>query len=243
MIVGYSVVLFMLVVIVFLHELMHALVAHALGYEVHHIYIGFPLEFTLWGRKFSTNVLTLRWRNLPPLTFSLLLIGGGADIDSEKMWSPHVVAWKKVVIALYGPATNILLALLPLVLVFQDQATWIFREFSLATVQSLWLLVAGEVPAAQVGGPVEAIQVLGQAVETDQAQGMMFSWVLLNISLAYTNLLPIPAIDGGHIITSLMIRYGGSRGILWAKRLSRFFMILLIIATTALLLRGMWRIV
>lgn len=67
------------------------------------------------------------------------------------------------------------------------------------TVLSVVKLVTGTVPAKSIGGPIMIVQMTGE-----QARAGFFSYVsfiaLISINLAILNLLPIPILDGGHIL-------------------------------------------
>lgn len=67
------------------------------------------------------------------------------------------------------------------------------------TLKSLWMLVSFQVPASQIGGPIAIFGVAGQAAE----QGLSFYiliMALISVNLGILNLLPIPALDGGHLL-------------------------------------------
>ena len=71
------------------------------------------------------------------------------------------------------------------------------------TLVFLRKLVAGHVPANNIGGPIMVMQIAGQAAQTD------FSTILtvlsfLSIQLGILNLLPIPVLDGGHLFFNLV---------------------------------------
>jgi regulator of sigma E protease len=61
------------------------------------------------------------------------------------------------------------------------------------------------VGAKDLSGPVGILSVLASQVNTDYRLGLSFL-VLLNINLAIINLLPIPVLDGGHILMALIER-------------------------------------
>ncbi len=67
------------------------------------------------------------------------------------------------------------------------------------TGKSLWLLVKGDVPASQVGGPIQLFDVAQQAANKGLAY-YLFIMCLLSVNLGLLNLLPIPALDGGHLL-------------------------------------------
>jgi len=73
--------------------------------------------------------------------------------------------------------------------------------------QSVQKLLTGVVPAKEVGGVVSIVQITADAT----AYGWMslfFFAALISVNLGVLNLLPIPALDGGHIVFNLyeMIR-------------------------------------
>lgn len=61
------------------------------------------------------------------------------------------------------------------------------------------------VGAKDLSGPVGILGMLGAQVATDYRLALKFL-VLLNINLAILNLLPIPVLDGGHIVLSVIER-------------------------------------
>jgi regulator of sigma E protease len=72
-------------------------------------------------------------------------------------------------------------------------------EIAWMTAKSLWLLVKMEVPASQIGGPIMLFDVAQQAA----GKGLpyyIFIMCLLSVNLGLLNLLPIPALDGGHLL-------------------------------------------
>ncbi|MFH0710243.1 MAG: RIP metalloprotease RseP [Pseudomonadota bacterium] len=81
-------------------------------------------------------------------------------------------------------------------------------ETSFLIFQSVQKLLTGVVPAKEVGGVVSIVQITADAT----AYGWMslfFFAALISVNLGVLNLLPIPALDGGHIMFNLyeMIRH------------------------------------
>src|SRR3989338_5955251 len=67
------------------------------------------------------------------------------------------------------------------------------------TVLSLWMLVNLDVSAKDLGGPLMIIGVASQAA----SQGLTFYlqlMALISVNLGLLNLLPIPVLDGGHLL-------------------------------------------
>jgi regulator of sigma E protease len=71
---------------------------------------------------------------------------------------------------------------------------------------NLWQIVVGKVSIAKsLGGPVKIAQMANQAAEGGGTSFLTFV-ALLSISLALLNILPFPALDGGHL---LFVTYEG----------------------------------
>lgn len=73
---------------------------------------------------------------------------------------------------------------------------------------ALWQLVSGALSFSQVGGLVEVVHMGSKVSQTGFAQLMYFA-ALISVELAILNILPIPALDGGHL---LLILIEGLRG-------------------------------
>jgi regulator of sigma E protease len=74
---------------------------------------------------------------------------------------------------------------------------------------SMWQLVVGKASFSKsVGGPVKIAQMANQSAEGGLSTFLMFM-ALLSISLALLNILPFPALDGGHL---LFVAYEGVFG-------------------------------
>ena len=67
------------------------------------------------------------------------------------------------------------------------------------TLQSIYKLLAGEVPLNSLGGPILIAQVAGKQAKLGVAHLVNFMAVL-SVNLFLLNLLPIPILDGGHLL-------------------------------------------
>ncbi len=66
-------------------------------------------------------------------------------------------------------------------------------------VQSIEMLISGQASFKELSGPVGMIQVTSH--QTKEGAVMFFQFVaLISIALGFMNLLPIPVLDGGHIL-------------------------------------------
>jgi len=79
------------------------------------------------------------------------------------------------------------------------QKTWDTTYFTLA---SLGKMIAGQMSVKNLSGPVTIAKVAGATAEGGLESFLGFL-ALLSISLGVLNLLPIPVLDGGHILFSL----------------------------------------
>ena len=67
------------------------------------------------------------------------------------------------------------------------------------TVISVWKMIAGKVSADNLGGPIRIAQMAGEQAEEGIANFAFFV-ALLSINLGIINLLPVPVLDGGHLM-------------------------------------------
>ena len=74
--------------------------------------------------------------------------------------------------------------------------TW---ETSVFTLQMLWKMVAGEVSWKNVSGPITIADYAGKSAQMGLSSYLAFL-ALISISLGVLNLLPIPMLDGGHLM-------------------------------------------
>jgi regulator of sigma E protease len=55
------------------------------------------------------------------------------------------------------------------------------------------------IPASELGGPIRIAEMAGQTLETGWLNLIYFT-ALLSVNLGILNLLPIPILDGGHLV-------------------------------------------
>ncbi len=75
-------------------------------------------------------------------------------------------------------------------------------DASYLIVKGLQKLIEGIVPLNQMGGVISIVQVTSKAAEVGIA-ALFGLTALISVNLGVLNLLPIPALDGGHIIFNL----------------------------------------
>ena len=66
------------------------------------------------------------------------------------------------------------------------------------TLEFLYQLISLQADTDSVGGPIMIVQMVGQAAETNFSN-LIALIAFISLQFAIFNLLPIPALDGGHI--------------------------------------------
>jgi len=64
---------------------------------------------------------------------------------------------------------------------------------------SIWKLIVGKISHRAIGGPILIFQATGAAAKLGLTEFMRFM-ASLSIMLAIVNILPIPILDGGHLL-------------------------------------------
>ena len=78
--------------------------------------------------------------------------------------------------------------------------TWEMTSLIAISVQKM---IFGSIPADQIGGPIMIFQIYGEQAEQGFNEFIRLT-ALLSINLGLINLLPIPILDGGHILFFLI---------------------------------------
>lgn len=81
-------------------------------------------------------------------------------------------------------------------LAFAVERTWIDSTMIVGTVTRL---VAGRVSAGDLGGPILVVAEASRQAQSG-LQPLLFFMALISINLGVVNLLPIPVLDGGHLV-------------------------------------------
>jgi len=80
------------------------------------------------------------------------------------------------------------------------EKTWELIDLTVVFVQKLF---TGHVSTKNIGGPITVVQIAGQAAQTDLS-AILSVLAFISIQLGILNLLPIPILDGGHILFYLI---------------------------------------
>ncbi|MBC2693696.1 MAG: RIP metalloprotease RseP [Desulfobacteraceae bacterium] len=84
---------------------------------------------------------------------------------------------------------------------FQAFSESIIQTYNISklTIVSIVKLIQGTISAKTLGGPLMIAQMAGQQAE-EGISNLLFFVALLSINLAIINFLPIPVLDGGHLV-------------------------------------------
>ena len=74
--------------------------------------------------------------------------------------------------------------------------TW---NLSYLTVMGIVKMVQRVIPASELGGPIRIAEIAGQQLEAGW-MNLLYFMGLLSVNLGILNLLPIPVLDGGHLV-------------------------------------------
>ncbi|SPP66818.1 RIP metalloprotease RseP [Nitrospira lenta] len=104
-------------------------------------------------------------------------------------------------IGISGPGRSLMHSDNPLQAIYQGlDATWGWTEL---TAIGLYKMVVGDISSKNIGGPLTIANISGEAA-SQGASSVIFLIAILSINLGVLNLLPIPILDGGHLLFFLI---------------------------------------
>lgn len=190
-------IIFVLGFLVFIHEGGHFLVAKLCKVRVNEFAIGFGP--TIWKKQGKETKYALR---LFPLGGFVSMEGEDEHSDIEGSFSKASIL-KRIAIVSAGAIVNIIFAIIVFFIIASILQKNMYYgllstgNFLGSIVESLKMLFTGNVGVNDMMGPV------GLSTVVSSTQGILdFFYILsvISLSLGVTNLLPIPALDGGKIL-------------------------------------------
>lgn len=206
-------IIFLLGFLILIHEGGHFLVARLCKVKVNEFAIGFGK--TIWQKQGKETKYSLR---MIPLGGFCSMEGEDEESDNEGSFSKANV-WKRMAIVVAGAVVNILFGILVYFILvstvglqFVDPAkdTILNRlyygargtgTFIITIFDSIKTLFTGGLATDQMVGIVGISEVV---VQTSGIINYLHLLAVISVSLGVTNLLPIPALDGGKIVILLI---------------------------------------
>lgn len=104
-------------------------------------------------------------------------------------------------IGISGPGRSLMRSDTPVEALYQGlDATWGWTEL---TAIGLYKMIVGDISSKNIGGPLTIASISGEAA-SQGAASVVFLIAILSINLGVLNLLPIPILDGGHLLFFLI---------------------------------------
>ena len=194
-------IIFLLGFLIFIHEGGHFLVAKLCNVKVNEFAIGFGP--TIWSKQGKETKYAIR---LIPLGGFVSMEGEDEESEHERSYSNASIP-KRVAIVAAGAVVNIIFGLI----VYFVLVAVVYKNSSIAlqaTVgfissifESLKMLFTGNIGIKDLSGPVGISTVVSN---TTTFANYIYIISAISVSLGVTNLLPIPALDGGKILLLLI---------------------------------------
>ena len=206
-------IIFLLGFLILIHEGGHCIVAKLCKVKVNEFAIGFGK--IIWQKQGKETKYSIR---LIPLGGFCSMEGETEESDENGSFSKASV-WKRMAIVVAGAAVNIIFGILVYFIListvgiqFVDPAKDTFfnriyygakgtGEFVATIFDSIKTLITGGIQADQMVGIVGISEVV---VQTNGIINYLHLLAVISVSLGVTNLLPIPALDGGKILILLI---------------------------------------
>ena len=190
-------IIFLLGFLIFIHEGGHFLVAKLCKVKVNQFAIGFgPTIFTKQGKE---TKYTLR----------LIPLGGFVSMEGEEKPSEETRAFnkasipKRIAIVIAGATVNIIFGLMVYFILVSSikgnmaEGVKYTANLAVSMLDSIRQLFIGNVGIEDFTGPVGISEVVSK---TSGIKEYLYMVSIISVSLGITNLLPIPALDGGKIL-------------------------------------------
>ena len=102
-------------------------------------------------------------------------------------------------------------------------------------LKGLWQLITGKVSASDMHGVIAVVKVGGDIIASKGLLNALLLTAMISINLAIMNFLPIPALDGGHVMFLLIEKITGKKPSKeLGERITNFFFMLLILLMIAI---------
>ena len=190
-------IIFLLGFLILIHEGGHFTVAKLCKVKVNEFAIGFGP--TIWKKQGKETLYALR---LIPIGGFVRMEGEDEESEAENSFNKASIP-KRLAIVVAGAMVNIIFGLLIyfiLILILYSDIAVAFNAmgtFATSLIESIKMLFTGEVGINDFTGPVGISQIVTQV---SGIANYVYLMAVISVSLGITNLLPIPALDGGKVV-------------------------------------------
>lgn len=202
-------IIFLLGFLILIHESGHFLVAKLCKVKVNEFAIGFGP--TIWSKQGRETKYALR---LVPLGGFVSMEGEEEASDAEGSFSKASIP-KRMLIVIAGATVNIIFGLIVYFILMTAIAKPVENtisnhiyygltqtaEFCVATLDGIKSLIINGLDVNQMMGIVGISDVV---VSTNGFKEFIYILSIVSVSLGVTNLLPIPALDGGKLVVLII---------------------------------------
>jgi len=202
-------------ILIAVHELGHFATARLFKVKVNEFALGMGPR--IWSKTSDKSGTVYALRVLP--------IGGFCAMEGEDENSDDPAAftnktwWQQCIILIAGAVANVLLGYIILVVLLATDGFGLlasFRgaflysiEFVKMIYQSIVMLFTGQAGISDLSGPVGIVSAVGEVAKQSAsavaaAQNVAFFFAFIAVNLGVMNMLPIPALDGGRVLFTLL---------------------------------------
>jgi len=200
--------------LIFVHELGHFIAARAFDVKVTDFAIG--MGPAIWKKQKGETLYAIR---VIPIGGYCKMEGEDEEEKSERSLSAKPW-WARIIVFISGALMNIVLGfVLCLVLVITAPPEYGFANIGffgtiqvalsatwgmvIAIFDFLRMLITGEIGVEVLTGPVGIGEAVGEMAQ-EGAFDVAFLTAFMTVNLGIMNLLPLPALDGGRIVFTLI---------------------------------------
>jgi regulator of sigma E protease len=79
------------------------------------------------------------------------------------------------------------------------QGAYATYKMGIVIYESVWMTITGEISVKNLGGPITIVSLSSKAADAGLIAYLMFM-AMISVNLGILNLLPIPVLDGGHLL-------------------------------------------
>ncbi len=171
-----------------------------------------------------------------PLNISVERKGDVVEIDNIKVPKEGVLGIKIKTSDIYAQTKNIKAIL-------TASAKYTIRSTKYMCY-GFWQLVTGKIPASEMHGIIAITKIGSDIIEHQGMLNALLLVAMISINLAIINLLPIPALDGGHLLFILIEKIQGKKPDKKTVELvSNACFTLLIVLMVLVLLNDVWALI